>query len=287
MTLSPIARTTLKGLSQTDAIAVFDSGIGGINVLRALRRLLPHETLHYVADTAYAPYGNKSVAEVQARCLNICDFFLTLPVKAIVVACNTASAAAVAQLRERYHIPIVAMEPGIKPAAKLTRTGVVAVLATAGTLGSPPFARLAQQYAQDIRLIAQPCPGLVERIEAGDFDSPALRRLLHNYIAPLLEQGIDTLVLGCTHYPFVAPLIQEMIGASINLIDTSEAVARQTQRRLAEAQLLRLEQASAATHFWTSGEVNGGRRLLARLWPGDIELRSMPESLHSIELQQQ
>ena len=265
--------------SQAYAIGVFDSGVGGLNVLRALQQRLPHEDLYYVADSAHAPYGNQTTEAVRARCLAICDFFLDLPVKAIVVACNTATAAAVETLRDSYNVPIIAMEPGLKPAVGKTRSGVVGVLATPGTLGSAPFARLAQQYTEDIRLIAQPCPGLVELIEQGKLDKPETTALLTRYVAPLLEQGADTIVLGCTHYPFIAPLIERIVGNTVTLIDTSGAVARQVQQRLAHAELLNSAIESGQIQFWTSGVVSDNHALLSRLWPGAAAPKALPATL--------
>src|SRR4029079_10916727 len=182
-------------------IGVFDSGIGGVSVLREIQKQLPAEDLIYVADSAYAPYGDKPVEEIQERAFHIVDFLLSQHAKAIVVACNTATGIAVDALRARWPVPIVAIEPAVKPAAAATRTGIVGVLATRQTTASPRFARLAETWANGARIVAQPCPGLVDHIERGELATERTRNLVAGFVRPLIEQGADTLVLGCTHYP--------------------------------------------------------------------------------------
>lgn len=199
---------------ESAAVGVFDSGVGGLSVLREIRARLPSESLLYVADNAHVPYGEKSAEYIRERCERIGDFLLEQGAKALVLACNTATAAAAAELRERYpQVPLVAMEPAVKPAAAATRNGRVGVLATTGTLKSARFAALLDRFASDVQVFTQPCPGLVERIEAGDLYGPQTRALLERLLAPILEQGCDTLILGCTHYPFVKPLLAELIPA--------------------------------------------------------------------------
>ncbi|VVE57363.1 glutamate racemase [Pandoraea commovens] len=219
-------------------IGVFDSGLGGLSVLQAVRALLPHESLIYVADSRYAPYGERPDAFLQQRSLAIGRWLREHGAKAFVVACNTATAHGVAALRADDAWPVVGVEPGIKPAAATSRSGVIGVLATAATLRSARFADLlARHTAQGQRFLCQPGHGLVERIEAGDVDSPAVMALLDKYIAPMIAEGADTLVLGCTHYPFLIPAIQRHFGTALTLIDTGAAIARQLQRRLEEADL--------------------------------------------------
>jgi glutamate racemase len=247
------------------AIGVFDSGVGGLSVLRHLRALLPTEHFFYVADSGYAPYGIRSTVYIQQRAFAVADFLVARGVKALVVACNTATAAAVDALRARYPIPVVAMEPGVKPAVAATRRQVVGVLATAGTLESARFYALVSRYAGSVKILTQPCPGLVERIEAGDLDGADTRALLESYLAPLLEAGADVIVLGCTHYPLVRAAIAGLVGADIAIVDTGPAVARELQRRLGAAQLLRADGAGGEA-FWTSGELEAGRAVLRRLW---------------------
>ena len=215
-------------------IGVFDSGVGGLSVLRHIRAVLPGEDLLYVADSLHAPYGAKSVQFIQARSEVIAGFLVARGAKALVVACNTATSAAIASLRQRFDLPIVGMEPAVKPAAEATRSGVIGVLATGGTLESARFAELVQRFGSQARVIVQPCPGLVEQVESGDLSGPLTRRLLAGFVEPLLAQGADTLVLGCTHYPFLEPLLRELAGEQVSLIETGAAVARQLARRLVE-----------------------------------------------------
>jgi len=258
-----------------DPIGVFDSGVGGMTVLRDIRRLLPGEDLFYVADSAHAPYGDKTKEEIEARSVAIAEFLLSHRAKAIVVACNTATGAAVETLRARFPVPVVAMEPAVKPAAASTRTGVVGVLATNGTLGSRSFARLHERFGSEVNLLVQPCPGLVERVEAGDLSGGETRALVEKYLTPLLAQQADTLVLGCTHYPFLAPLIQEIAGPAVSLIDPSPAVARELRRRLAHAGLLSEEKRTGITRFWTSAHPVEAQPLMAQLWGEKIEICRM------------
>jgi glutamate racemase len=255
-------------------VGVFDSGVGGLSVLGEISKLLPSESLLYVADCGHIPYGEKSPEFIRQRCMIIAEFFRQQGAKALVLACNTATAAAAAQLRDHYpHWPIIGMEPAVKPAAAATRSGVVGVLATTGTLQSSRFAALLDRFAANIRVVTQPCPGLVELIEAGDLSSPALRALLCSYVEPLLAEGCDTIILGCTHYPFLKPLLREMIPASISLIDTGQAVARQLQRLLAEEELLSSGRADQ-THFWTSADPEYFRKILPALWKNSDSVRS-------------
>jgi glutamate racemase len=255
-------------------IGVFDSGVGGLSVLGEINCLLPDESLLYVADCGNIPYGEKSPAFIRQRCLQVAEFFRGQGAKALVLACNTATVAAVADLRERYPTwPIVGMEPAVKPAAAATRSGVVGVLATTGTLQSAKFAALLDRFANDVQVITQPCPGLVELIEAGDLHSPALRELLRGYVEPLLAAGSDTLILGCTHYPFLKPLLHEMVPASVILIDTGAAVARQLQRLLEQGDLLAMGPARQA-QFWTSASPQHFRNILPTLWKSSDSVRS-------------
>lgn len=226
-------------------IGIFDSGIGGLSVLRHVRTLLPNEELLYFADAGFAPYGEKPEAVIVERALAIAAFFLKFRIKAMVVACNTATAAAIAALRERYpQLQVVGVEPGLKPAAALTRSGVVGVLATAGTLASDKFQKLQQQLSEStgVTFIAQACNGLADQIEKGELNSRNTAAMVQRFVAPLLAQHADTLVLGCTHYPFVEPLISRLASAAANpvhLVDTGEPVARQLERLLKQQGLMR------------------------------------------------
>ncbi|MGQ7959113.1 glutamate racemase [Pseudomonas sp. SP16.1] len=255
-------------------VGVFDSGVGGLSVLREIRQLLPHESLLYVADSGHVPYGEKSAEYIRERSRTIAEFLLGQGAKALVLACNTATVAAVAELRERYPtLPLVGMEPAVKPAAAATRSGLVGVLATTGTLKSAKFAALLDRFAGDVRVITQPCPGLVECVEAGELDSAATRELLRGYVEPLLAEGCDTLILGCTHYPFLKPLLRELVPASVSLIDTGAAVARQLQRLLEREQLL-ADGPAEPTRYWSSGEPERMRRVLPLLLGDEAEVRA-------------
>ena len=248
-TRGPILRTfpvTSPSSTPSDLpIGVFDSGVGGLSVLRHIRALLPQEHLIYFADTSFAPYGNKAESIVTERVLAIARFLIERGIKALVVACNTATITSIKALRAHYpDLPIVGVEPGLKPAAALTASGKVGVLATSRTLAGEKFLLLREQIsaASGARFLLQGCPGLADQIELGQLNSPATIALLERYVQPLLDQGADTLVLGCTHYPFVQEAIQEIAhrsGQPVTLVDTGAAVARQLKRLLAAAALLR------------------------------------------------
>ena len=262
----PIAK-----LSREAPIGVFDSGVGGLSVLGEIRALLPQESLLYVADSGHVPYGEKSPDFIRERSQRIAEFLLGQGAKALVLACNTATAAAIAELRGRYpQLPIIGMEPAVKPAAAATQSGVVGVLATTGTLKSAKFAALLDRFANDVRVITQPCPGLVEQIEAGELDSEATRALLSGFVQPLLAEGCDTLILGCTHYPFLKPLLRTLVPESVSLIDTGAAVARQLQRLLDERDLLASGPARPA-RYWSSGYPAQMRNILSLL-SGDMSV---------------
>ena len=253
-------------MSSNAPIGVFDSGVGGLSVLGEIRALLPNESLLYVADSGHVPYGEKSPEFIRQRCGLIAEHLLAQGAKALVLACNTATAAGVAELRERYPmLPIIGMEPAVKPAAAATRSGVVGVLATTGTLKSAKFAALLDRFASDVRVITQPCPGLVECIEAGELDTPATAALLQGFVRPLLDEGCDTLILGCTHYPFIKPLLRRLLPESVSLIDTGAAVARHLQRLLGERDLLAQGPAHAA-RFWSSATPAAMQAVLPQLW---------------------
>lgn len=240
--------------SMVDApVGVFDSGVGGLSVLRHIRARLPNEHLIYFADSGNAPYGEKTEEFVVARALAVADFLLARGAKALVVACNTATVAAIKAVRARYPaLPVVGVEPGLKPAAATTRNGKVGVLATARTLKGEKFLQLREQIssASKAEFLLQPAVGLVDQIELGDLEAPAIGAMLERYIAPLLDQGADTLVLGCTHYPFVKDgierVLREHARADVTLIDTGDAVARQLVRLLDAAGLLRAATAGGA-----------------------------------------
>lgn len=258
-------------------IGVFDSGVGGLSVLRAIRAQLPAEHVIYVADSAHIPYGEKPAAYVEARAHAIAGFLLARGAKALVVACNTATGAAVASLRARFPVPIVGTEPALKPAAARTRSGVVGVLATSGTLASGKFAALLERFGRTVAVHVQPCPGWVERVEAGDLASADTRALIARDIAPLLARGADALVLGCTHFPFLAPLIAEIAGPDVAILDPSAAIALELERRLAAAGL-RASGGLGEEAFWTSGEPARVGAVAARLLGRAVTFARLPDA---------
>jgi glutamate racemase len=263
-------------LATNHPIGVFDSGVGGLSVLREIRRELPGEDLLYVADSGHAPYGDKSTQLIEARAIAIVEFLLSQRAKAIVVACNTATGVAINLLRARFSIPIVAMEPAVKPAVTHTKSGVIAVLATSRTIASDNFAKLHNRFGADVKILMRACPGLVEQVEVGDLTSDKTRTLLEQYVLPLLAENVDTIVLGCTHYPFLVPLIREIAGPMVAIIDPSAAIARELRRRLSGADLLLIENRAGTELFWTSATPDIAQPVIAQLWRVDVEVRSLP-----------
>jgi glutamate racemase len=259
-------------------IGVFDSGVGGLSVLREIRRELPALPVVYVADSGFAPYGDRDPDFILQRCDAIVRFLIAQSVSAIVIACNTATNVAVGTLRRRYALPIVAIEPAVKPAVSLTRSGVVGVLATSATLASEKFATLVHLHGAEVRVLVQPCPGLAHQVEAGQLDDPATRELVERYVRPLVEQGADTLVLGCTHYTFLAPLIQAVAGPEVSIIDPAAAVARELHRRLQAADLFPHGGIAgfADEAFWASGNIEPVSRVLGELWSSAVAVSPLP-----------
>ncbi|WP_338847873.1 glutamate racemase [Massilia sp. W12] len=262
------------------AVGVFDSGLGGLSVLHHIRAELPAHALLYFADSAYAPYGPKSEAEIIARSLTIVDFLLAQGAQALVVACNTATVAAIKAIRQAHpHLPVVGVEPGLKPAAAASHSKKVGVLATAATLAGEKFKLLQQQVAQfyQVEFFLQAGHGLVELVEQGELDSPRLRQLLHAWLAPMAAQGVDTLVLGCTHYPFLRPALGQVMDAAgwqMQMVDTGAAIARQLQRVLQQHGLDAQTALPAATlRGYTSGAKGHLQEALQTLlgWQAQVE----------------
>ena len=258
------------------SIGVFDSGVGGLSVLRAIHAALPHEHLVYVADSGHAPYGDQSEAHITQRTLTVGHWLAEQGVKGITIACNTATVVAAKTLREQTHLPVVAIEPAIKPAVALTRSGVVGVLATRQTVQSAAVARLVELYGADKRILLQGCPGLVEQVERADLHSAETEALLRQFITPLLEQGVDTLVLGCTHYPFLRDTIQRVAGDAVTLLDPAEAVARELVRRLTDSGSLSASCQSGHVQFFTSGDVAQAQVVMSHLWDAPLTVQALP-----------
>ena len=235
-------------------IGVFDSGVGGLSVWREIAAQLPDEGSVYLADQGHIPYGPRPMQEIRAFSEAITRFLLDLGCNIIVVACNTASAAALAHLRVTFPgVPFVGMEPAVKPAVQTTRTGHVGVMATPATFQGELFASVVERFANGVQLVKQVCPGLVEQVEAGRLDTPDTQALLRRYLAPMTAAGVDTIVLGCTHYPFLAPAIQRIVGPDVSVIDPSPAIARQVGRVMEQRGLLSAS-GEARRVFYTSGD---------------------------------
>jgi glutamate racemase len=252
-------------------IGVFDSGVGGVSVLRELRLALPRHDLTYIADSKYVPYGVKAPDFIRERSSAIVRFLVEqLQSRVVVVACNTATTHAVDRLRLDFSaVPIVGTEPAIKPAASATRSGVVGILATGATLAGERVTNLIERNKEGIEVVTQPCPGLVEQVEAGDLSGPETLELLQRYTKPLLARGADAIVLGCTHYNFLQPAIQRLVGPYVTLFDSAAAVARQTARVLAARagdgpQEGAIENRRVA--FFTSGDPDTVRPVLEAVW---------------------
>jgi len=281
-------------------IGIFDSGIGGLSVLKEIHQLLPNENLIYVGDSAYAPYGDRSVEHVKQRSQFIADFLLNLGVKAIVVACNTATAEAATQLRETLDVPIIGLEPAIKPATQLSKNGIIGVIATQRTINSERLLGLTERYANNKKVLAQACPGLVEQVEAYKINHVDTKKLLNQYIQPLLNQGIDTLILGCTHYPFLLPAIREITGNDIQVLETGKPVAEQLKRILIKYDLEAKVTINNELKNKVSGEIKNTQEKkcninsstitfynssfntqhhdsMKRLWPEPINVKLLPE----------
>jgi len=252
--------------NRDNPIGVFDSGVGGLSVLRAIRRLMPGERIIYLGDQGHVPYGPRPMREVQDFSEQITRFLLAKGSRLIVVACNTASAAALQYLRATFpSVPFVGMEPAVKPAAEQTHSGVVGVLATPATFMGALYASVLERFAQGVTVLQDTCPGLVGQIEKGELESPETKTILMAALAPMLEKGIDTVVLGCTHYPFVIPQIKKIVGENVRVIDPAPAVARQAMRLLEPgAQSPVVINADDVVYF-TAGQPSAMQSLLPKL----------------------
>ncbi|TWX46572.1 glutamate racemase [Colwellia hornerae] len=252
---------------------MFDSGIGGLSIAQCIHQHLPDENLIYVADSQFAPYGDKSSTEIIERVNKIADWLIHQQVKAIVVACNTATVIAIEQLRLRVSIPIIGVEPAIKPAALHSKTKKVALLVTEATAINTRFLSLVDKHKNGAEIYIQPCPGLVELIEQGLHQSEQCFKILHTFLQPLLQSNIDTLVLGCTHYPFVRSLIQNIVGDNITIMETAQPVTDQLARQLANQGLLASNQSMSQQHFFSSRVSTQQARLMSVLFGQNVTLQ--------------
>ncbi len=252
--------------SNPSPIGIFDSGVGGLSVLQAVLQAYPNEPIIYLADQAHVPYGSRSLEEVRGFAEDITRYLLDQKAKLIVVACNTASAAALHYLRRTFPaVPFVGMEPAVKPATEHTQTGVVGVLATTATFQGALYASVIERFANGVIVLQDTCPGLVDQIEAGNLDTQETRAILEAALHPMIAQGIDTVVLGCTHYPFVIPIIQEVAGPQVRVIDPAPAIARQVGRLLDLYNLHTSDDYSGEVRFLTTSDPRRLEFLLSRL----------------------
>jgi glutamate racemase len=251
---------------QHNPIGVFDSGVGGLSVLRAMRAQMPTEAMIYFGDQGHVPYGPRPIEQIQGFSEGITRFLLDQGAKLIVVACNTASAAALQYLRKTFpDVPFVGMEPAVKPAAEHTHSGKVGVLATPATFQGALYASVVERFANGVELLQSTCPGLVQQIEQGNLYGKETRKILEDALLPMLEKGIDTVVLGCTHYPFVIPLIQRIVGESVRVIDPAPSVARQAGRLLEAGGTKNPNKGRGRVQFYTSGDADALASLLPTL----------------------
>ena len=256
-------------------VGIFDSGVGGLSVLREIRAALPEESVDYVADSANAPWGDKPREFVRERSLKIARFLVTQGVKAIVIGSNTGTAGSAEALRSALSVPVVGIEPGIKPAAAATKTGVVGAIVPAAVSESDRLASLLDRFGGDVRVIVQPVPGLVEHVEAADLDGPELKRMVEGYVRPMLDAGADAIVLGSTHYVFLKPVLAELAGPAVALIETGAAVARQLARVLDERGL-RADGEEGRERFWTSGDPATSSRVMSSLLGREVQTEKLP-----------
>jgi glutamate racemase len=260
--------------ASTGPVGIFDSGVGGLSVAREIAHALPAEDLLYVADTAYCPYGDREVTEVRTRALAVGRYLQEAGAKLVVVACNTASGAALEDLRAALSVPVVGLEPAVKTAVARTRVGRVGVMATSGTLRSERFARLLRAHADGVRVVPQACPGLADLIEEGHLDGAVLSARLEALTQPLREAGVDIVVLGCTHYAFVEAPLQRVLGSTVTLVDSAPAIARRTAHLLAEGRTARAR-GDGGFEVLTTGDPAKVGPVVERLWGAPVRIRSV------------
>ena len=274
--LSLSASTPAEQAENGAPIGIFDSGVGGLSIAQCIRQQLPHENLLYIADTLHAPYGEKSTAFIQQRVNDIAQWFIERKAKAIVVACNTATVNAIDQLRKNIAIPVIGVEPAIKPAAKISKHKKVAILVTKATAENQRFLALVDSYKQQSDVTIQPCPGLVELIEQDQKNSAECQALLRAYLLPLMAKGVDTIVLGCTHYPLVKDLIAQICGSAVVIMETALPVTEQLQRQLALYQLLNTSNCKGTSDFYSSKHCTSQQALFSHIWQSPLQLHHYP-----------
>jgi glutamate racemase len=272
-TRSTVIINISKEHKNSAAIGIFDSGVGGLSIAQCVAKSLPHENLIYVADTLNAPYGEKSLSFINERVIFIAQELIKKDIKALVVACNTATVNSIELLRSKVSIPVIGVEPAIKPASKLSQSKKVAILVTQATSNNSRFNDLVAEHKNGAEVFIQPCPGLVEFIEQNKQNSEACLQLLESYINPLISQGVDTLVLGCTHYPFALPQINNITNNKINIIETSAPVTLQLTKKLEEAGLCANKNQLGNNQFYSSQPSEQQQRLFSLLWKDSLKLK--------------
>jgi glutamate racemase len=262
--------------NSSSPIGIFDSGVGGISVLRAIREQMPEENVLYFGDQGHIPYGPRPMEQIRDFSEAITNFLLQHHAKIIVVACNTASAAALKYLREKFSdVQFVGMEPAVKPAAEHTQTGKVGVLATPATFQGALYASVVERFANGVELYQSTCNGLVQQIEHGNLNGDVTHKILEDALLPMMEKNIDTVVLGCTHYPFVIPLIQRIVGDNVRVIDPAPSVAKQVRRLLEAGGMKSLASACGDVTFYTSGDPAALRSMLPILLGEDGQIEKV------------
>jgi len=259
-------------MTEETPIGIFDSGVGGLSIARCIRNTLQAESLIYIADQGFSPYGTKSKQEIEVRSNCVIDFLIDQGCKAIVVACNTATVNSIDKLRIKYDIPLVGVEPGVKPAALNTKTGVVGILATALTLNSDSFKELKASYSEQVNVEMEACPDLVDLVEEGSFSSAEALKQIENYVVPLLDKGADHIVLGCTHFSFLIPLIEKIVKDKAVIVDTAMPVAIELKRRLLMMNLLNQAATPGGVEFWSSEVSEKTSERISTLWGQKVKV---------------
>lgn len=258
-----------------EPIGIFDSGVGGLSVAKAIRARLPNESLHYVADQQFNPYGEQDREIIAERSSRVVEFLLDKGCKAIVVACNTATVNAIETVRGRYDVPFIGVEPGVKPAAERTRSGVIGVLATSQTLGSHSYKSLKRRFATDLDVVEQACPAFVRLVEQGQLTGDEVSQAVESYVTPLLDGGADQIVLGCTHFSFLTTGIEEFVRQRAVLIDTAQPVASELARRLESMGRSNPESVEGTAAFWSSRPSESERCSISHLWGEAVKVSAL------------
>lgn len=261
------------------AIGILDSGVGGLSIAQAIHKTLPAENLIYIADSKYAPYGDKTTAEINLRVSTLIELLKQKDIKALVIACNTATVNLIGQLRDKYSLPIIGVEPGVKPAVANTKSNKIAVLATERTIRSSAFLEFVERFSAHNKLMLTPCPKFVPLIEQAQIGTKSSKAAVEEYVRPLIDEGCDQIVLGCTHYPFLKQDIEQVANGQAQIIDTSQAVANQVKNVLLEHELLNQNQQEGLAQFFTTGDIDVAIPLFAKLWQRPVEVQAIPTTI--------